>query len=85
MNRKQRRALAKKNKKAASSFEGQMNMFERLPEQCLACDKSFDKENKNAVMTWNVVVRNDQKQVNLYCPECWKRAKLIIKEFQEKL
>ena len=84
MNRAQRRKMAKENKESTQTIEGQLSLFEKLPDHCLTCNKHFDKRNKSATMTWNVVVRNDQEQVNLYCPDCWKKAKLFIKELQEK-
>ena len=59
-------------------------MFDKIPDRCLTCDKPYDKNDKEMVMTWNVVVRNKEQKVNLYCPDCWTRAQKIIKEFQER-
>jgi hypothetical protein len=39
---------------------------------------------KEQVMTWNVVVRQQEEKVNLYCPECWDNAKQLVKEIMEK-
>ena len=84
MNRAQRRKMARENRRSIETVEGQMEMFERLPDHCLACEKPFDKRNKSAAMTWNVVVRNNTKEVNLYCPECWKMAINFIKEIKDE-
>ena len=45
------------------------------------CEKPFDKKDREQVKSWNVVVREKEKKVNLYCPECWTKAKSIIDEF----
>ena len=81
MNRKQRRAFDKAQKKAdgSSKIANQVALFEKLPEMCLTCEKSFDKKSKEMAKTWNVVVK-DKDTVRLYCPECWNRANEIIKE-----
>ena len=34
---------------------------------------------------WYVIVRNETKQVNLYCPPGWERGKEMVKELQENL
>ena len=34
-------------------------------------------------MTWNVVVREEEEIVRLYCPECWDKANKIIKEIKD--
>jgi len=57
-----------------------MNMFEHLPDECSACELEFDKQDREMVMTWNVVVREKEEIVRLYCPECWGKAQEIIKE-----
>lgn len=81
MNRKQRRAFEKAQKKgdAQSRLSKQALQFEKLPEMCSACEKPFDKECKEMAKTWNVVVR-DENTVRLYCPDCWNKANQIIKE-----
>ena len=59
MNRAQRRAAAKRNKKNESSeVEEKMALFDKLPAECLVCRASFDKKDKSQVMTWSVVVRS---------------------------
>ena len=83
MNRKQRRAATKAAKKQGN-LEGdlaeKMLLFDKLPEACSACTESFDKKNREMVMTWNVVVRHDEETVRLYCPECWAKAVEAIQQ-----
>lgn len=61
----------------------QISMFENLGDECSACDKPFDKKSKEQVATWNVVVREKEKIVRLYCPQCWEMANNLIKEIQD--
>ena len=41
--------------------------------------------NKEQVMSWNVVVRQEEGKVNLYCPDCWKKALKIVEDFKKHL
>ena len=85
MNRAQRRAAAKRNKKNESSEgEEKMALFGKLPDECLACQASFDKKDKSQVMTWSVVVRSDTEQVRLYCPDCWSKAKAVVEAYEKE-
>ena len=74
----------KKNKLKAKEkdLNEKINMFNRLPDECLVCDAKFDKNNKEMVQDWYVVVRNETKIVKLYCPECWNRAKDLIEQIK---
>ncbi len=74
----------KKNKLKAKEkdLNEKINMFNRLPDECLVCDAKFDKNNKEMVQDWYVVVRNETKTVKLYCPECWNRAKDLIEQIK---
>ena len=77
MNRQQRRErerILKKAGKKGSEMEKKLNLFEEIPENCLTCNKEFDKKNKKMVMSWNVVVREREGIVRLYCPTCWDKA-----------
>lgn len=53
----------------------QMNMFDRMPDKCDTCSKPFDKKSKEMAQTWIVVVRNEQKLVRLFCPDCVNKVK----------
>ena len=84
MNRKQRReaeALARKsgNKDLAEKIK----IFSKLKDKCRVCESPFDKTNIEMLSTWMVVVREDEKKTNLYCPECWDKAQKIIESFNE--
>ena len=61
-------------------MEEKLGLFDKLPDSCLACEKPYDKKDKEMVMTWNVVVREEEGIVRLYCPECWSMAKDLIEK-----
>ena len=85
MNREQRRAQDKLNKKNQNSEVAEkMAMFGKMPNECLACLTPFDKRNKKQVMSWSVVVRNDKEEVRLYCPECWSKAKAVVQAYEKE-
>jgi|TARA_R110002110_G_scaffold272147_1_gene487699 hypothetical protein len=86
MNRKQRRAAAKAAKKGGNEDMIQkVALFGKLGEECLVCEKPFDKKDKEMVMSWNVVVRESEEKVNLYCPDCWSGAMELISEIKSEL
>ena len=82
VNRKQRRARdrALKKQRSKADFEEKLGLFGMLEDECLSCQKPFDKKNKQMVTTWSVVVREKENKVNLYCPDCWAVAINILKE-----
>ena len=82
MNRKQRRAAKKKGVDPVA-IEEKVALFDKLPDECMTCQLAFDKKDKEQVTTWNVVVREDEGVVRLYCPDCWDKAQEIIKGFIE--
>jgi len=73
-----------KKKRAEKELQEKMNMFDKLGDACMTCDKPFDKKDREQVQSWNVVVRKKENKVNLYCPECWTKAKDIIEEFTRR-
>jgi len=84
--RKLRRKNAKKSKKLAEKeMANKVALFGEIGSACLTCNKSFDKLNREQVMTWSVVVRQQEGKVNLYCPDCWKRATKLVTEMKEGL
>ena len=87
MNRKQRRAAQKSNKKKGEKpnkeIDNVMGMFDLLPDQCSACLAPYDKKDKQMVTTWNVVVKEEKKVVRLYCPDCWNTAQRIIQDVRD--
>ena len=74
-----------KKRQAEKDIKEKMNMFSRLEDCCLVCEKPFDKQNKEMVQSWYVIVREEKGKVNLYCPECWSRAAGIVKQLQEEM
>ena len=86
MNRAQRRARQRAIKKAGkkgSEMDQKLGLFEKIPDSCLTCHKEFDKSNKEMVMSWNVIVRETEGVVRLYCPDCWNMATKFAKEVKE--
>ena len=83
MNRKQRRAMKKELKKQGDLEEAlteKLMLFDQLPDECSACQKDFDKKDRDMVFSWNVVVREEEKVVRLYCPTCWDAAQSAVKQ-----
>lgn len=82
MNRKQRRKADRLRKRGDSqqAMADKIHMFGKLPEQCNACQKTFDKKDKDMVSSWNVVVK--QEVVRLFCPECIEKTQEIIKNYE---
>ena len=79
-----RKKAVKKKKLAEKEMATKVALFGNLPNKCLACEKPFDKTDREQVMSWSVVVRQKEEKVNLYCPECWETACNVVKEFKEK-
>ena len=71
---------AHKEKQAEKELQQKVGMFDKLPDACDACKKTFDKKDKSMVQSWNVVVREAEGAVRLYCPECWNSARKAIDE-----
>jgi hypothetical protein len=94
MNREQRRRNKKLKVDSAKSEQTKENevnevsekvaLFDKLPDACNACNKTFNKKNKMQVSTWSVVVRNDTEQVRLYCPDCWSKAKAVVQAYEKE-
>tara|TARA_R100001082_G_C4336592_1_gene148092 strand:+ start:658 stop:939 length:282 start_codon:yes stop_codon:yes gene_type:complete len=84
MKRKIKRAVTnRKEKEAKKRLQEKVNLFSRAPDHCLTCNKPFDKKDKEQAMTWYVVVRQEEKKVNLYCPKCWNAALDVINNFHD--
>jgi len=84
MNRKQRRAMEKKvGKDNSQKLADKIFQFDKLPDECLACLKPFDKKSKEMALTWNVVIR-DKDTVRLYCPDCWGTAQKVIEQYKKE-
>ena len=73
-----------KKKSAEKDIKQKLNMFDRIPEKCMMCEKVFDKTDKEQVKSWYVVERRQQKSVNLYCPTCWGEGTAMVKQISEE-
>ena len=83
MNRKQRRQrkkIIKKSKQKNTDLDKKIGLFSLLPDDCMICHRTFDKQSREMVSTWNVVVREKEQVVRVYCPDCWNKAKSILDE-----
>tara|TARA_Y100001963_G_C6564416_1_gene345896 strand:- start:16 stop:294 length:279 start_codon:yes stop_codon:yes gene_type:complete len=69
-----RKIARNKAKSLKNHFKKKINMFSSLGDECISCQKPFDKTSKEQVFSWYVVVREDKNQVRLYCPTCWEMA-----------
>tara|TARA_R110002073_G_scaffold18617_3_gene68815 strand:- start:1055 stop:1330 length:276 start_codon:yes stop_codon:yes gene_type:complete len=86
MNREQRRAAEKQAKKDGNGeLSEKITLFGKLGDSCLVCAKPFDKKDREMVMSWSVVVREQEGKVNLYCPECWAGAIEMLNEIKSDL
>ena len=86
MNREQRRAAAKQAKKGGNlDLEEKVALIGKLPDECLTCEKPFDKKDKEMAMAWSVIVHKEEEVVRLYCPECWNKALEITEDFRRRL
>jgi len=81
----QRRIKKAKKRQAETDYKEKANMFSKLEDCCLVCEKAFDRNNKDVVKSWYVVVRKEQSKVNLYCPECWDRANVLVNKIKEEI
>ena len=70
-----------KEKEAKKELQKKVGLFNKLSDHCLVCEKDFDKKDKEMVMSWSVVVK--EENVRLYCPECWGAAKKLVEEMKD--
>ena len=78
MNRKQRRTAEKKRQKndPEQLMADRIHLFGSLPEECNACQKPFDRKDKEMAFSWSVVVNGER--VRLFCSECVGKTKKAI-------
>jgi hypothetical protein len=70
----------KSHKDKEKDLKQKLNMFDRLPDNCLTCNSTFDRKNREQVQSWFVVVKNAENKVNLYCPSCWGKATSLVEQ-----
>jgi predicted Fe-S protein YdhL (DUF1289 family) len=85
--KKLKRAAKKKKEKSAAQesqakIKKQMNMFDRLPDTCSACENIFPKT-REAHMSWRVVVKSEKQEVWLFCPDCQQKARKAVENNNE--
>jgi len=80
--RKIKRQAEKEDNK---EFQAKVALFGKLGDECLVCNKPFDKKDKDMVMSWYVAVRQKEDVVNLYCPDCWNRGLSLVQNIKEDL
>jgi|TARA_R110000824_G_scaffold52075_2_gene144808 hypothetical protein len=76
-----RKLKRQKEKEAKNELTKKVGLFGKLEDECLVCQEPFDKKDKDMVMSWSVVVKNDD--VRLYCPTCWGTAKQLVEEMRD--
>lgn len=74
----QKKFQRKQELDAKKNLGSQLNMFDRIPDKCDTCHKPFDKRSKEMAQTWFVVVKNSEKVVRLFCPDCMSKAKKVV-------
>ena len=82
LEKKLARKQDKETRKLEKKLAKKLNMFDSLPENCLTCNKGYNKTDKGQAMTWKVVVNPNASR--LYCPECWAKAESVIEKYMEE-
>ena len=86
LERKLRRKKAQQTKKETEKeIATKVALFGKLEDKCLTCESPFDKTDKEQVESWNVVIRQEEEIVRLYCPDCWQKAIEVLQNFKEHL
>ena len=82
MNRKDRRKAEKLAKKSGNKdLQKKLSIASNLSDECLACQKSFDKTDIKMLDSWIVVVR--EPDTHLYCPVCWDHAMSVVDNIEK--
>lgn len=82
--RKIKRSRKTIDKKIEKKLQNKLMLFDRLPDACLTCEKEFDNKDRDMVQSWNVVVREEEEVVRLYCPDCWQKAQQVVESYLQK-
>lgn len=80
-----RKPWRKKAKETEKDLKKKIGLFNKMGDECLTCQEFFDKTDVEMVSTWHVVVRKEDEEVRLYCPDCWYKATKIISDFKAKV
>jgi len=68
-----RKQAVKKKKQIKKDMNQKMSLLDTFPVNCLICNSSFDKSNKEQINTWHMVIPEEKNKINLYCPTCWEK------------
>ena len=79
----ERHAIKKRLDKDIEDVNNKIALFQRRPDKCSACSKEFPEKDRDAHMTWQVVVRNEEETVRLFCPDCQQKAKTLLEDNNE--
>ena len=86
VNRKQRRAAAQAERKHGNNdLAEKMGIYAQLPDYCLMCEAPFDKTDREMLSSWNVVVREKEGVVRLYCPDCLAAARQVVDQYEQEV
>ena len=87
---KLKRRLKRKKQKAKKRLDKDLQnvnnkiaLFQRRPDECSACNKEFPEKDREAHMTWQVVVRDEEETVRLFCPDCLEKVKQVVETQDE--
>ena len=88
--KKLKRRLKRKRQKDKKRLDKDMQdvknkiaLFQRRPDECSACNKKVPEKDREAHMTWQVVVRNEEKTGRVFCPDCLEKAKQVVETQDE--
>jgi hypothetical protein len=56
--------------------------FGKLPQKCDACREPFDKQDKDMLQSWSVVVK--QETVRLFCPHCIRKTQEALENVSKE-
>lgn len=73
--------ITRSAKDTQKDLKQKLNMFDRIPDHCLTCNKGFDKKDAEQVKSWFVVVKNAENSVKLHCPDCWDKATKLVEQY----
>lgn len=79
MNRQTRRKMERTmGEESTEKLSEKIFQFQNLPQSCDVCNKEFDKQDRDMIQSWKVVVR--QEAVRLFCPDCLDKAELAVRK-----
>ena len=81
--KRKKQKVKKRLDKDIEDVNNKIALFQRRPDKCSACSKEFPEKDRDAHMTWQVVVRNEEETVRLLCPDCQQKAKTLLQDNNE--